>query len=932
MYWILLTKGIVIILILVTSIFILNKRNKKRFESLLSLLAANINDITFSLLSIPDDETLQFDNYLVEGFSKMSKVSNSHAVGVFKNQESGNGLKIVTELFWDGEIINDKKSITYDYEQLPGWYEDLSNGRVISKTISELSEHEKHLKTPKALTILVVPVEFQQDFWGFLVYEDHQNEKHFDTKRIAILKSSALMIVSAVHRRNQSLLIRETTIRMRIMLDAMPVCCFVFDWSGKLIDVNRLGVDFFGFINPDDAMKRYYDASPEFQSNGRQSKELLREYIGKTLNEGHIELEWIHMNPETGELIPCEVTLVRMNYGREFVVAGYLRDVREHRNMIHEIEHRGHLLYTVNSAANILLQSEIDQFETALFRSLSMMARAVDVERIFVWEYLQNEKARFFNQTYEWVGDATIFGRQNKKIDPPEGMGGMESRLFRGLAVSGMTGNLSEEIKTSLGFASTLSYLMIPVFLRGKLWGLLGFGDMRNERDFSESDESILRSGGLLVANALLRNEMTQKIIDEAVESVKLQKQLEIALVNAQAASQAKSNFLSTMSHEMRTPMNAIIGMTAIGYNAVEVERKDYAFERIDAASNHLLGVINDVLDMSKIEAGMLSVSDEVFDIDNVIYKVLDVINFRVDEKNQEIRTTIDPAVPQYLVADDQRLSQVLTNLLSNAVKFTPNNKIIKLEAYLLEIEETCCKLMFSVIDQGIGLSKEQQSVLFESFVQAETSTSRKYGGTGLGLSISKHIVEQMGGEIWIESELGMGAAFSFTINAKIPGKDELDAMNMKVNSSDELMTFPGRRIILAEDVDINREILIAMLEDTKIRIDTVENGEEAVRLFESNPEAYDLIFMDVHMPIMDGYQATRAIRKLHHPYAKTVPIVAMTANVFREDVEKCLAAGMNDHIGKPLDPKDVRDSLRKYLAPLTPPPPPPPPTPPPPP
>jgi CheY-like chemotaxis protein len=417
-----------------------------------------------------------------------------------------------------------------------------------------------------------------------------------------------------------------------------------------------------------------------------------------------------------------------------------------------------------------------------------------------------------------------------------------------------------------------------------------------------------------------------------------------------------------------------------------------------------------------------------------------------VDEKQQTLSVHIDKYIPRTLIGDDQRLTQVLTNLLGNAVKFTPEGGSINLNAHLLKDEEGICTLQIEVTDTGIGISPEQQSRLFTSFEQAESSTTRKFGGTGLGLSISKRIVELMGGKIWIESELGQGSTFAFTLQAergaevrhglldpginwsnvrilavddapeileyfrelvkrigvtcdvaangeearalveqkgsydiyfvdwKMPGMNGIDFSrwvkereksksvvimisasewnvieeeakeagvdkfmpkplfasaiadcineclgpgNLRTaeeNCSQEEDCFQGYRVLLAEDVEINREIVLALLEPTGLTIDCAENGAEAVRLYNEAPGKYDMIFMDVQMPEVDGYEATRRIRALDIPGAKEIPIVAMTANVFREDVAKCLEAGMNDHVGKPLDFEEVLDRLRKYL------------------
>jgi CheY-like chemotaxis protein/two-component sensor histidine kinase len=491
--------------------------------------------------------------------------------------------------------------------------------------------------------------------------------------------------------------------------------------------------------------------------------------------------------------------------------------------------------------------------------------------------------------------------------------------------------------------------------------------------------------------------------------------------------------------------MNAIIGMTAIAKTSSDIERKDYCLGKIEDASTHLLGVINDILDMSKIEANKLDLSTENFNFEGMLRKVVNVINFRVEEKQQDLTVHIDRNIPRFLIGDDQRLAQVITNLLSNAVKFTPEQGVIRLDAQLLEEENGLCTLRIAVSDTGIGVSEEQQAHLFTSFRQADSSISRKFGGTGLGLAISKRIVELMGGRIWLESEPGKGSVFAFTVRAergreepddavlygvkrkparvlavddmpeirayfeeiargfgiacdtaadgpeaigmmeekgpydmyfvdlRMPGMSGMElsrrikerggdapvvlmsaadrstieeeakdagadrflpkplfpsavadcisecfgagnAAGLREVQNDAAGCFAERRILLAEDVEINREIVLALLAPTMLAIDCAENGAEALRMFGAAPDRYDMIFMDVQMPEMDGYEATRRIRALDAPRAKDIPIVAMTANVFREDVERCLAAGMNDHVGKPLDLNAVLKKLYKFL------------------
>ena len=403
---------------------------------------------------------------------------------------------------------------------------------------------------------------------------------------------------------------------------------------------------------------------------------------------------------------------------------------------------------------------------------------------------------------------------------------------------------------------------------------------------------------------------MARNMFAAIIENTRLASEKEAA----EKGSRAKSVFLANMSHELRTPMNAIIGMTAIGLSGASIERKDHSLKKIDDASKHLLGIINDILDVSKIEAGRFELSEVEFDFEKMLRQIETVINFRIDEKKLKFSVNVDKDIPQNMIGDDQRLKQVIINLLGNAVKFTPESGSISLSADYLGEEAGTCAIKIAVTDTGIGISSEQQAKLFHSFQQADNDTTRKFGGTGLGLKISKNIVEMMGGEVWIESELGKGSTFAFTIKMKCGSAATQMSDSCDIDPANVAGLFKGFSILLAEDVEINREIVATLLESTLVDIDYAENGKEAVRMFSEEPDKYDLIFMDVQMPEMDGYEATRIIRELDAPNAKNIPILAMTANVFKEDVENCMKAGMDSHIGKPFAFNEVIDKLNRYL------------------
>ena len=515
-----------------------------------------------------------------------------------------------------------------------------------------------------------------------------------------------------------------------------------------------------------------------------------------------------------------------------------------------------------------------------------------------------------------------------------------------------------------------------------------------------------------------------------------------LAVQRAEYASEAKTIFLANMSHEMRTPLNAVIGMLTIAEQANDIEKKDYCLQKIGEASRHLLGVINDVLDMSKIEANKFELSYVGFELEKMVMHITDVLGFPIAQKKQTLEVVISSNLPRNIICDEQRMTQVITNLISNATKFTPEGGKIFLSARLIEKDGDLCTLRFEVADTGIGISKEQQAQLFRSFVQADGNISRRFGGTGLGLAISKRIVSMMDGEIWVESEPGKGSRFIFTVKARECEEEYSDSVNWEevrmlvvdstldvygfflglslslgftcdaatnaeeavelLDKSDHPLQFVflnleadeqnmlaiagklktlnqnacilavaqaarwndiereasaagiadfvskplylsavvesvnrhvarkprgsvvkdedhynelfrGKQVLLAEDVEINREIVLVLLEHTGAEIHCAGDGREAVEMVTASG-GYDLILMDIHMPEMDGYESTQMIRKLDYAHAKTVPIVAMTANVFQEDIDRCLACGMDDHVGKPINIDVVLEKMEKYL------------------
>jgi len=384
------------------------------------------------------------------------------------------------------------------------------------------------------------------------------------------------------------------------------------------------------------------------------------------------------------------------------------------------------------------------------------------------------------------------------------------------------------------------------------------------------------------------------------------------------AASMAKSTFLSSMSHEIRTPMNAIIGLSRMSRQSQDIEEIHGHVENIMSSSGYLLSLINNILDISKIEAGHMTLEQIEVNLPAMISNIRTMISPQTDAKQLSLKFETDGSVPENVITDSTHLTQIIMNLLGNAVKFTPDGGSITLSARQAERLEDGIMLEFAVTDTGIGIEREHFERLFEPFEQESVGTTRKYGGTGLGLSIAKLLCELMGGHIYVDSELGKGTTFTFTVRAGLPaGASEAGgiAAGEITSAAPHEKEIPrvsckGKRFLVVEDNEINQIVAESMLSEFGATIEFANNGLEGVDTYLANPDRYDAIFMDIQMPVMDGFEATRLIRKSATQGAKTVPIIAMSANVFREDVDKTFAAGMNAFIGKPLEPDQVAKAL----------------------
>ena len=905
-----------------------HKRMMQELERRDSLLNA-VNCTATLLLTAADEST--FEDSLLESMSLVGCCTDVDRVQLWQNKMIDGSLYYVLKYRWLSDVGKEKAGpsigLPFPYSRHPDWEIKFLRGECINEPFSNLPPASQAILGSYSIKTLVnIPVFLENRLWGFLSFDDCRQERFFTGDEIDILRSAGLMMSSAVNRQLLLAKIREEHDYSSLLLDTMPFGCSLWDRELNIIGCNDEIVRLFGLKTRQEFLERFSELSPERQSDGSLSSEYTKLYLERAFEEGRCVVEWAHQTVD-GTPLPVEAILVRVPYGDDFVVAGYLRDLREHQQMMTAIERRDALLNVMNRVAVILLQSETDAFENNLYLCMSMIAKALDVDRVSIWKNHFTDNALYHMKLHEWwstealqysTGQAGTFLPEDVSYD--EQAPGWKEILSRVDCVTGPVQSMPPAVQILLKEQHIVSLCVVPVFFQEEFWGIIRYDNYRQEHIYSESEQLILRSGGMLIANAILRNDMTLSLRSSA-------EQLETALQDAQTANRAKSIFLARMSHEMRTPLNAVIGLCGLTLENGTLDQEIHTnLEKIYNAGVVLLNTVNDILDISKIEAGKYELQPAVYELASLINDAVTQNILRISDKPIEFVLEINENLPTKLYGDELRVKQIINNLLSNAFKYTMEGTVVLSVVCTRDGDDVW--LYVSIKDTGIGIRSEDIPNLFSDYTRVDKNANRFMEGTGLGLSLTKQMAEMMDGTIGVESEYGRGSTFTVNLRQKFVSDDVIGpemVNNLKNfqntvigkydrNSGIIRIKMPYARVLVVDDNLTNLDVTQGMMRPYDLEVDCLTGGQLAVDVVREGNIKYSAIFMDHMMPGMDGIEAVRLIRNLDTEYAQTVPIIALTANAIVDNEKMFLENGFQAFLPKPIEVARLDEILRHWV------------------
>jgi len=823
-------------------------------------LLNTVNRSAEILLSISDEKS--FKSSLLKSFELIGICMDVDRVQILRNETLEGELQCVLMYEWlspyaNSCVINQPIGTILPYNISPEFKQLFMLGEHINSSVSILQEKESsYFKAFGVKSIVIIPMFLENNFWGLFSIDDCRQERIFSGDEINILTSMGLMITNAVNKNLQATKISESNKRVQIMFDAMPLGAFYIDVNLNIIDCNEGILKLFDIFSKEEFLNRFDDLFPEYQPDGKLSKNKMADSIEKAFVEGYFHDDDYMFQNLKGEPIPCEVTLVRVKHYDDFILAAYLRDLSELKTAITEMNQSKqsfNLLENMLNSLNVMIYVNIPQTGEVLFIN-NFMKNHFKIEGDYVGRYCYKV---FFTDKNEACDFCPCRRLDNDPLGTViwEALNPITNRIYR----------------------NTSRYME---------W----------------SDGRIVHIQHSVDINELI-----------------------IAKEQAIRANNAKSNFLTKISHEIRTPMNAILGITEIQLQNQNLPNQlQEALGKINNSGYLLLSLINNILDMSKIESGKMELSLSNYDFPSLINDTVYLNVVLYDNKQITFTLKVDENIPSRMTGDELRIKQIINNLLSNAFKYTDNGEISMSISAEYHEDPSLVTLVFCISDTGQGMTEEQVDKLYDEFTRFNTDVNNKVEGTGLGMSITKQLVIIMGGKIDVESEFGKGSVFTVHLPQKIEkdiavlGKEmaeklsnfrtaDLSQMEKKTQISYEYM--PYGKILIVDDVETNLYVARGLMAPYGLSIETARSGFEMIEKIKDG-SVFDVIFLDHFMPKMDGIEAVKIIRDMGYKH----PVIALTANAIVGQEEMFLQNGFDGFISKPIDIRQINATLNKLV------------------